>query len=104
MMINLYSHNVDIKYGTNYPNSFMDIISINDGEIHPVFFYAHGGGFSRGDKILAHPDNPSLNDFSFVSFNEILAQGFNVTINLPLPELSLPIIQASAMSFRRVTD
>lgn len=101
---NLYSHNVDIKYGTNYPNSFMDIISINDGEIHPVFFYAHGGGFSRGDKILAHPDNPSLNDFSFVSFNEILAQGFNVvTINYAFaPEYlyPVPIIQASeAMSF-----
>lgn len=99
-----YQHSVDIKYGTRYPNSFMDIISINDNELHPVFFYIHGGGFTRGDKILAHPDDPSTADFTYVSFNNMLEEGYNVvTINHAFaPDYLYPVqtYQVSeAMSF-----
>ena len=45
------------KYGTKYPNSYLDITypSKNVEEKHPTLFYFHGGGFFGGSKNMGDP-------------------------------------------------
>lgn len=45
----------DIAYGTEYPNSFLDITypDANTESDRPTLFYFHGGGFFAGSKIWA---------------------------------------------------
>lgn len=88
----------DIKYGEEYPNSFLDI-SYPDGEIEkprPTFLYIHGGGFFGGDKIAGDP--LAVNTDSNYLFDSITHEGYNlVNINyalvpqyrFPTPELQL---------------
>ena len=47
----------DREYGTEYPNSFLDITypSENVTEKHPTLFYFHGGGFFGGSKDMGDP-------------------------------------------------
>ena len=47
----------DREYGTEYPNSFLDITypSENVTEKHPTLFYFHGDGFFGGSKDMGDP-------------------------------------------------
>lgn len=47
----------DLQYGTEYPNSYLDITypSQNVDEQHPTLFYFHGGGFFGGSKDMGDP-------------------------------------------------
>ena len=47
----------EINYGTDYPNSFLDIIypDENTKEDRPTLFYFHGGGFFAGSKNMGDP-------------------------------------------------
>ena len=47
----------EIPYGERYMNSYLDITypEARQGEKHPTFFFAHGGGFFGGSKGLGDP-------------------------------------------------
>ena len=87
----------EICYGSEYPNSYLDITYANDdrAEKYPTVFYAHGGGFFGGNKSMGDPlaaGNPAN-----LLFDEIVAQGFNlVNVDYALmPEgfFPIPLIQ-----------
>ncbi len=88
----------DIKYGNEYPNSFLDIYySKETNDNIPTLIYIHGGAYVWGDKgldkkIIKFPDTEN----NIISF---LENGLNVvSINYALaPEYKypIPIIQIS---------
>lgn len=47
----------DVPYGTEYPNSFLDVWypDTNIEQPRPVLIYFHGGGFLFGDKVAGDP-------------------------------------------------
>ncbi len=51
----------DIAYGTEYPNSFLDITypDSNTEIDRPTLFYFHGGGFFGGSKNMGDPMAPT---------------------------------------------
>lgn len=74
----------DIKYGTEYPNSYLDV-HIANGDMssdRPTYFYVHGGGWAKGDKYSVDHDY----------YKNILEAGYNiVSINYALsPEYNYP--------------
>lgn len=89
----------DVPYGTEYPNSFLDIyVSDNNKEIErPTIFYIHGGGYVWGDKMSGDPNggNGGFADY----FAKFLNEGYNlVSVNYVFaPEYlyPTPIIQLS---------
>ena len=75
----------DIKYGEEYPNSYLDVYIVNndlDTE-RPTYFFVHGGGWTIGDKKLE--DN--------AYYEQMLGAGYNVvSINYALsPEYTYPV-------------
>ncbi|PPQ49282.1 alpha/beta hydrolase [Paenibacillus peoriae] len=83
----------DIKYGGEYPNSYLDISYPNENvvEKRPTFIYIHGGGFFGGDKALGDPLAQS-NDSTFL-YDSIVLEGYNlVNINYALvPQYRFPV-------------
>lgn len=62
--VNEHGHQMitEIPYGTRYMNSFLDITypeaslpEGGQGQKHPTFFFAHGGGFFGGSKSMGDP-------------------------------------------------
>jgi acetyl esterase/lipase len=82
----------DLEYGTEFPNSHLDIsypADIPDSPL-PTIVYTHGGGFFGGDKVLGDP----LAIDSDVNFfpDRIVERGFAfVNVNYALvPEYHFP--------------
>lgn len=67
----------DIAYGTEYPNSFLDITYPDDNteSDRPTLFYFHGGGFFGGSKNMGDP--MAANDATAL-IDDLCAQGYNI--------------------------
>ncbi|MCJ7842829.1 hypothetical protein MUB24_18490 [Lederbergia sp. NSJ-179] len=59
----------DIQYGTQYPNSFLDIYVSNKdiSTLRPTYIFIHGGGFVTGDKVEEDKSGRSEIDY-YTSF------------------------------------
>lgn len=82
----------DIKYGEQYPNSYLDIYYKESDVPRPTYFYFHGGGFFMGHKHIGDPlAIKSVNNLSFISV--LVERGFNVVnVDYALtPEYRLPV-------------
>lgn len=69
----------DICYGTEYPNSYLDIWYSPLREQHscPTYVYLHGGGYLFGDKITGDPlATEAKSDNAY--FKDLTARGFHV--------------------------
>ena len=67
----------DICYGTEYPNSYLDIyLSPKEGKNKPTFFFVHGGGYVWGDKVGGDPNTPSTGQEWYLK--QFLEAGYNV--------------------------
>ena len=82
----------DIAYGTEYPNSFLDITypDSNREEDRPTLFYFHGGGFFGGSKNMGDPMAASD---STALIDDLCAQGYNI-VNVDyalVPEYHFPV-------------
>lgn len=82
----------DICYGTEYPNSFLDITYPDtDTEAdRPTVFYFHGGGFFCGSKSMG---DPMAVDESNALITDICAQGYNI-VNVDyalVPDYHFPV-------------
>jgi len=88
----------EIKYDTEYPNSYLDI-TYPDGNLtadRPTLFYFHGGGFFAGSKNMGDPLAASE---STALLDDICAQGYNI-VNVdyalvPEARFPVPLIQAN---------
>ena len=81
----------DIRYGEEYPNSFLDIYySPVEAERHPTLFYIHGGGYSWGTKEDYFADSSDRGMGVF--FSGVSKLGYNiVSVNYAfLPEHLYP--------------
>ena len=83
----------EIQYGTEYPNSFLDISYPDEDTsvLRPTVIYFHGGGFFGGDKSMGDP--MGANDDANKLLNEIVSHGFNlVNVNYALvPDCHFPV-------------
>lgn len=86
------------KYGTKYPNSYLDITypSKNVEEKHPTLFYFHGGGFFGGSKNMG---DPMAATEATALLDDLCAAGFT-TVNVdyalvPDYHFPVPLIQAN---------
>lgn len=83
----------EIQYGTDYPNSYLDITYPNEDTsvCRPTVVYFHGGGFFGGDKSLGDP--MAVDDDANRLFEEVVANGFNfVNVNYALvPDYHFPV-------------
>lgn len=88
---NLYV--TEIQYGTDYPNSYLDITYPNEdtSACRPTVVYFHGGGFFGGDKSMGDP--MAIDDNANRLFEEVVANGFNfVNVNYGLvPDCHFPV-------------
>ena len=67
----------EVQYGTEFPNSYLDIWYPGDvNESRPTFIYWHGGGHIFGDKNLGDPLSPD-SDVSSHLYDFICRQGYN---------------------------
>jgi len=69
----------DIRYGTQYPNSYLDLWYPDDDTSvkRPVIVYFHGGGFIFGDKMTGDPMAVSSEEGGSV-FVELLKEDVNI--------------------------
>ena len=83
----------EIQYGTEYPNSYLDITYPNKdtSACRPTVIYFHGGGFFGGDKSMGDP--MAVDDDANRLFEEVVANGFNfVNVNYALvPDCHFPV-------------
>ena len=83
----------EIQYGTQYPNSFLDISYPDEDTCvdRPTVIYFHGGGFFGGDKAMGDP--MAAADDANKLLNEIVARGYNlVNVNYALvPDCHFPV-------------
>ncbi|MDE6261196.1 MAG: alpha/beta hydrolase [Oscillospiraceae bacterium] len=82
----------DIAYGTEYPNSFLDITyPDSDTEVsRPTLFYFHGGGFFGGSKNMGDPMAASE---ATALIDDLCAQGYNI-VNVDyalVPDCHFPV-------------
>ncbi len=69
----------DVAYGTEYPNSYLDIYRCTKGEEkHPLIFYVHGGGFTWGSKEDGDPNAGKRDGDKLWFFKRFLAEGYDV--------------------------
>lgn len=83
----------NIKYGEEYPNSFLDILTEKDAENNrPTYFFIHGGGWTMGDKMQGDPNQVSEYSASLYHFEVMAENGYNVvTMNYALaPQYPFP--------------
>ena len=82
----------DIAYGTEYPNSYLDIV-YPDSDVdvdRPTLFYFHGGGFFGGSKNMGDP--MAANEATAL-LDDLCAQGYNI-VNVDyalVPEHRFPV-------------
>lgn len=88
----------DLQYGTEYPNSYLDITypSQNVDEQHPTLFYFHGGGFFGGSKDMG---DPLAATEATALLDDICKNGYTV-VNIdyalvPQYHFPIPLIQAN---------
>lgn len=96
----------EIRYGTEYPNSYLDIIYPNEDleADRPTLFYFHGGGFFAGSKNMGDPMAASE---STALLDDLCAQGYNI-VNVdyalvPDCHFPVPLIQANQV-FAYITE
>lgn len=82
----------DIAYGTEYPNSYLDIIypDSNTEIDRPTLFYFHGGGFFGGSKNMGDPMAASE---ATALLDDLCAQGYNI-VNVDyalVPDYHFPV-------------
>lgn len=82
----------DIAYGTEYPNSFLDITypDSNTEIDRPTLFYFHGGGFFGGSKNMGDP--MAANEATAL-LDDLCAQGYNI-VNVDyalVPDYHFPV-------------
>lgn len=82
----------DIAYGTEYPNSYLDITYPDaDTETYrPTLFYFHGGGFFGGSKNMGDP--MAANEATAL-IDDLCAQGYNI-VNVDyalVPDYRFPV-------------
>ena len=67
----------EIRYGTRFMNSYLDITYPNEdtGVKRPTVFYTHGGGFFGGSKTMGDP-MAAGDDANFL-FEDIVKDGYN---------------------------
>ena len=88
----------DLEYGTEYPNSFLDITypSGNVKEKHPTLFYFHGGGFFGGSKDMGDPMAASE---ATALLDDLCAEGLTIVdvdyALVPDYHFPVPLIQAN---------
>ncbi|OZD69009.1 hypothetical protein CH298_28010 [Rhodococcoides fascians] len=71
----------DIQYGTEFPNSYLDVyIADNDPTVsRPTFLVVHGGGFIAGSKSDGDPNAAGADDAYFALGSQpLLDTGYNV--------------------------
>lgn len=90
----------DIAYGTEYPNSFLDITypDSNTETDRPTLFYFHGGGFFGGSKNMG---DPMASTEATYLLDDICAAGYNI-VNVdyalvPDYRFPVPLIQANSV-------
>ena len=88
----------ELQYGTEYPNSYLDIIYPDDNleADRPTLFYFHGGGFFGGSKNMGDPMAASE---ATALLDDLCAQGYNI-VNIdyalvPDCHFPVPLIQAN---------
>ena len=82
----------DVAYGTEYPNSYLDIIypDSNTEIDRPTLFYFHGGGFFGGSKNMGDP--MAANEATAL-LDDLCAQGYNI-VNVDyalVPDYRFPV-------------
>jgi acetyl esterase len=106
----------NVRYGTRYPNSYLDIwYPAGKPAARPTVIYIHGGGFFMGDKVEGDPlaagsANPSGSGiealvragFNVVSIDYALAPAYRYPV--PLRQLDEAIAYLSANSDRYSLD
>ena len=67
----------EIRYGTRFMNSYLDITYPNEDTSvkRPTVFYTHGGGFFGGSKTMGDP--MAAGDDSNFMFEDIVKAGYN---------------------------
>ncbi len=99
----------NLKYGTTYPNSFLDIWypTADDRASRPTLIYMHGGGFFMGSKDWGDPLAAGGDPDALSEPIELIAkQGFNV-VNIdyalaPAYRYPVPLLQLNeAIGFLR---
>lgn len=69
----------NLRYGTRYPNSFLDIwYPSADRTPRPTVIYIHGGGFFMGDKVEGDPLAAGTANPSGTGIDAMVKAGFNV--------------------------
>jgi len=70
----------NVRYGTRYPNSFLDIWypSADDRITRPTIIYIHGGGFFMGDKVEGDPLAAGRSNAAGTGIDTLVKAGFNV--------------------------
>ncbi|MBR0519962.1 MAG: alpha/beta hydrolase [Spirochaetales bacterium] len=93
----------EINYGSDYPNSYLDIVYPNENleENRPTLFYFHGGGFFAGSKNMG---DPLASSEATYLIDDICAQGYNIVnvdyVLVPEGHFPDPLIQVNqAFSF-----
>ena len=88
----------EIKYDTEYPNSYLDITYPNENREtdRPTLFYFHGGGFFAGSKNMG---DPMAATEATALLDDICSAGYNI-VNVdyalvPDHHFPVPLIQAN---------
>lgn len=86
----------ELAYGTEYPNSYLDVIYPNSDLTadHPTLFYFHGGGFFAGSKNMG---DPLASSEVTELLDDLCAQGYTI-VNVdyalvPDHRFPVPLIQ-----------
>lgn len=96
----------DIAYGTEYPNSYLDIIypDSNTEMDRPTLFYFHGGGFFGGSKNMGDP--MAANEATAL-LDDLCAQGYNI-VNVDyalVPDYRFPVpLKQVSQAIRFITE
>lgn len=69
----------DVAYGSEYPNSFLDIYRCEKGSgVHPLIIYVHGGGFTWGSKEDGDPNARKRGGDTQWFFKRFLSEGYDI--------------------------
>lgn len=69
----------NVRYGTRYPNSYLDIwYPAGKPAARPTVIYIHGGGFFMGDKVEGDPLAGGKGNPSGTGIDALVKAGFNV--------------------------
>lgn len=96
----------DIAYGTEYPNSYLDIIypDSNTEMDRPTLFYFHGGGFFGGSKNMG---DPMAANGATALLDDLCAQGYNI-VNVDyalVPDYRFPVpLKQVSQAIRFITE